>query len=253
MTFNFPVIEIYNHLPNILKWPIIRILFLLKNIHVKWSKRITLFRKIDGKMQITAKGTGKCIIRKNCEIRSELTMENDVLIDEKCRLVGGPITIGKGKKLMKNTEIMGKVDIGRYCAIARKNVFQSINHPTSFASTHRGFHPSKFDKNMPTITKGGIKVGSDVWVGTGCIILPGVKIGHGAVIGAGAVVTKNVKPYSMVAGVPATHIKYRFERDKREILLELKWWNWSENKIKRNEKFFTSDLHKIKDIYSLVK
>jgi len=55
--------------------------------------------------------------------------------------------------------------------------------------------------------KGSITIGSDAWVGTGSVILPGVTIGEGAVIGANSVVTKNVIPYTVVGGVPAHLIK----------------------------------------------
>jgi acetyltransferase-like isoleucine patch superfamily enzyme len=52
-------------------------------------------------------------------------------------------------------------------------------------------------------------VSDDVFIGVGAIVLSGVKIGRGAVIGAGAVVTKDVEPYSFVAGVPARKIGER--------------------------------------------
>ena len=52
-----------------------------------------------------------------------------------------------------------------------------------------------------------IKVGADAWIGAGAIILPGITIGEGAVVGAGAVVTKNVEPYTVVAGNPAHVIR----------------------------------------------
>lgn len=54
----------------------------------------------------------------------------------------------------------------------------------------------------------------DVWVGTGAIILKGVKVGRGSIIAAGAVVTKNVPPYSIVGGVPAKVIKYRWSPEE---------------------------------------
>ena len=66
---------------------------------------------------------------------------------------------------------------------------------------------------------------------TGAVILSGVEIGHGAVISAGAVVTKDVEPYSIVAGNPARRVRYRFEENDRRKLLKLEWWNWSEELI----------------------
>lgn len=53
----------------------------------------------------------------------------------------------------------------------------------------------------------------DVWIGTHAVVLPGVKIGCGAVVGAGAVVTHDVAPFSVVGGVPAKFIKYRFSQE----------------------------------------
>lgn len=55
--------------------------------------------------------------------------------------------------------------------------------------------------------KGGVKIGNDCWIGAGAIILNGITIGDGAVIGAGAIVTKDIEPYTIVAGNPAHKIK----------------------------------------------
>lgn len=55
---------------------------------------------------------------------------------------------------------------------------------------------------------------ADVWVGHRAIIMAGVRIGRAAVIGAGAVVTKDVPPYTIVGGVPATKLRMRFEREE---------------------------------------
>ena len=59
-----------------------------------------------------------------------------------------------------------------------------------------------------------------------------MKIGDGAIVGAHAVVTKNVEPYSVVAGVPAREIKKRFDDTVIKKLLALKWWDWSEEMLK---------------------
>ena len=72
----------------------------------------------------------------------------------------------------------------------------------------------------------------NVWIGMDTLILNGVKISDGALIGANSVVTKDVKPYEFVAGNPAVHIKYRFDKEIIELLQELKWWDLEEKKIK---------------------
>ena len=68
--------------------------------------------------------------------------------------------------------------------------------------------------------------------GHGAVLLPGVKIGNGAVIGSNAVVTKNVAPYTIVGGVPAKLIKYRFTDDVSERMDELAWWDWSHEELR---------------------
>lgn len=61
-----------------------------------------------------------------------------------------------------------------------------------------------------------------------------VTVGNGAVIGAGSIVTKNVAPFSVVAGVPAKFIKYRYDNDKIRLMQKLQWWDWPLKKIYAN-------------------
>lgn len=77
-------------------------------------------------------------------------------------------------------------------------------------------------------------IGNDVWIAAGVNILGGVTVGDGCVIGAGAVVTKDVPPYSVVAGVPGRIIKKRFDDETAELLEQIRWWDWPEEKIVEN-------------------
>jgi acetyltransferase-like isoleucine patch superfamily enzyme len=77
-----------------------------------------------------------------------------------------------------------------------------------------------------------VNIGHDVWIGHGVTILPGVTIGTGAVVGAGAVVSKDVEPYEIVGGVPARHIRWRFEKPEAEALQEIAWWDWDHARLK---------------------
>ena len=82
-------------------------------------------------------------------------------------------------------------------------------------------------------TKGNIIIGNDVWIATEAIIMSGVTIGDGAVIGARAVVTKDVAPYAVVAGNPARVVKKRFDDETIQRLLKVKWWLWSDARIRK--------------------
>lgn len=80
-------------------------------------------------------------------------------------------------------------------------------------------------------SKGDIIIGNDVWIGEGAVIMGGVNIGSGAVIATNAVVTKNVEPYSIVAGIPARVVKMRFDDVSIGKLLKIAWWDWSDEEI----------------------
>lgn len=122
--------------------------------------------------------------------------------------------------------------IGRYCSIARGVLCGASNHPLDFFTTHPFVRNKEAyslfpDRVVPkSVQKEPPVIGNDVWIGNNAIIMPGVSIGDGAVIAAGAVVTHDVEPYEVVGGVPAHHLKYRFEPDIIARLLEVKWWNY---------------------------
>lgn len=136
------------------------------------------------------------------------------------------------------------VFIGKYSSIETNvKIIVDGNHNTHWISSYPfGELISGIPKNPDhPAGKGDILIGNDVWIGYGAIILPGVKIGDGAVIGAGSVVTKNIDDYEIVAGNPARHIRYRFSREKIEILKKIKWWDWPVEKIKENADILQSN------------
>ena len=132
--------------------------------------------------------------------------------------------------------------IGKFCSIAcgAKFIFNCANHTLQSLSTYT--FPLFFEEwDLPKSevatawdNKGDIVIGNDVWIGYDAVIMAGVHIGDGAIIGTRAVVTKDVEPYSIVGGVPAKEIRKRFAPDVAAELLELKWWNWSSEKIKNH-------------------
>lgn len=77
-----------------------------------------------------------------------------------------------------------------------------------------------------------------------------MHIGHGAIIASRAVVTKDVAPYEVVGSNPAKHIKYRFSESQIAMLLEMKWWDWPESKLKGSMKLLcSSDIESLYDYW----
>ena len=149
----------------------------------------------------------------NCRIGTPHNGEPDIIIHD------------------KNT----KLSIGKYCSFAEGTTFlvggeHSIDCVTTFNFVY-----------SPR-SKGDIVIGNDVWFGSKSLVLSGVKIGDGAVVAAGAVVTNEVPPYAIGGGVPARVIRYRFSPEKIRFLLELKWWDWSEDKVKAKLGWLKSSL-----------
>ena len=83
-----------------------------------------------------------------------------------------------------------------------------------------------------------IKIGNDVFIGANVTVLDGITIGDGAVIGAGAVVSKDIPPYAVAVGCPVQVIKYRFDEPAIESLLNIKWWEFEDEKLVDVEKMF---------------
>jgi len=93
----------------------------------------------------------------------------------------------------------------------------------------------------------GVTIGNDVWLGQQVRLMPGVTIGDGVIVATRAVVTKDLEPYGIYGGIPARLIRKRFSEQIIAALLEIKWWNWSLDKIKRNTPFFNLKLSEIYD------
>lgn len=163
----------------------------------------------------------------------------DVILEAPCTLSGCnfnlPLSVGAHTHINLNGLIQN-CTIGRYCAIAQNVKIGNGNHPTNWLSVNacqyiEGFHEYNIIYNNKIKVKNfecfkHTKIGNDVWIGANAFIKDGVNIGDGAIIGANSVVTHDVEPYSIVGGVPAKTIRYRFSKEIIKELLELKWWEY---------------------------
>lgn len=143
--------------------------------------------------------------------------------------------------------------IGRFSCISHNVAVVEGKHPIhSFVSVHPAFYNPEqsfsFAKEklfqeydyLDANQRIAVNIGNDVWIGYGVLIMPGVTIHDGAVVAAGAVVTKNVAPYTIVAGVPAKPIGKRFTDDEIDFLLNLKWWDKEISWIREHADFFSN-------------
>jgi len=151
--------------------------------------------------------------------------------------IGDRTSIGRYSKIQR-------AKIGKFCSVAWDVTIGALAHNYNRASSHAFTYRKQFgitenDIDFPQKTT---TIGNDVWIGCNSVIVAGVTVGDGAVIGAGAVVTKDVEPYSIVVGVPAKHIKYRFDEKIRSKLEIIKWWNFDDQVIIDNIDLFTNNL-----------
>jgi chloramphenicol O-acetyltransferase type B len=134
--------------------------------------------------------------------------------------------------------------IGSYCSIAEQvEVFLGGHHRADWVSTYPFPAMVAEAAHIPdyAVSRGDVVIGSDVWLCTHSIILSGVTVGHGAVVAAGAVVSRDVAPYSVVAGNPARHIRWRFPEGIRAALLASAWWEWPEQEVRSIAGLLCSD------------
>ncbi len=174
-------------------------------------------------------------IDNNCCINDSSTISPNTHILENCLILNGDI---KPYSYIGRNSIIQNATIGSFCSIAN-DVFVGLGtHPTNLFSTSPLFYRrnNTFDiklvsENLDFSEYSSIEIGNDVWIGSRATIIDGVKVGDGAIIAAGTLVTKDVEPYSIIGGVPAKIIKYRFSQETIEKLIKLQWWSWSLNEI----------------------
>jgi len=133
--------------------------------------------------------------------------------------------------------------IGNYCSIAEGcHAFLGGNHRSDWISTYPFYEnfPGSCHQSVRS-TKGNIIIGNDVWIGHGVTLMSGITIGDGAIIGAMSVVVQDIPPYTIACGNPATEKKFRFTITEINQLLELKWWNWPDEEVRKIIPLLMSD------------
>ena len=172
----------------------------------------------------------------------------DCEIDKTARIGTGSnciaVKVGRYSYLGKNTSA-ANARIGAFCSIASYCAIGGGAHPLDMISTSPVFCEGRnvFGRhfgNIPVEINKPVVIGNDVWIGEGVFIADGLTIGDGAVIGAHSVVTHDVPTYAVVAGAPARILRFRFSEEEIKKLLDIKWWDWPEEKLALRGKQFVS-------------
>lgn len=159
-------------------------------------------------------------------------------------------SMGYGSYLGYDCYITGK--IGRFTSISNEVKCNLGVHPYKppYVSTSPMFFSllnqsglTFAKKQLFSEVKPPIKIGNDCWIGQRVFIAGGISISDGAVVLTGAVVVKDVPPYSIVGGVPAKIIGYRYEQETINELLRIKWWDMPIDWLKVNYELF-SDINR---------
>ncbi|MBU0582024.1 MAG: antibiotic acetyltransferase [Alphaproteobacteria bacterium] len=149
------------------------------------------------------------------------------------RVVLREVVVGDFSYFERHAEAI-YTEIGKFCSIAANSRINALEHPIERITQHKvSYRPNEYFRWLG-VDAGfkarrqvkTVRIGHDVWIGHGAVVLPGVSIGNGAVIGANAVVTRDVAPYSIVAGAPGKALRPRFSAGIAARIEALAWWDW---------------------------
>jgi len=203
--------------------------------------------------------------------RTRLSAETP-LIHPDCEVTdavfGAYVEIGRGTRLAHAT--FGSYSYcDRYCGIANAEVGRFANiasfvrigatdHPLDRASLHHFQYRSADYWEDAAHDEGWFAhrqsrravIGHDTWLGHNAQVKPEVTVGHGAVVAAGAIVTRDVAPYTIVAGAPAEPLRERLPLELAERMIALAWWDWDHARLRAAlEDFRTLDARAFLDTY----
>jgi len=230
---------------------------ILKNLQnsISLDSDISSDCKFGVKNKVKSSRIYNSVITKNCTINEASVFSSNfgynVIVNPEAILFSGRLsdnvyigaktsvsnsTINRYTYLAGNNRIFN-TNIGAFCSIAENVCIGHAEHPYHQFSTS----PVFYKKDNPFATKKFLReeinefktttIGNDVWIGYNAYIRSGVSIGDGCIIGTGAIVTKNIEPYSVVAGVPGRLIKKRFDEATILKLQHDQWWNLDDKEL----------------------
>ena len=203
----------------------------MANLKIKYRIQKLFGRWLDRPIIPSGKSVGYSLVRSE---RARCTMGRHTQLNPPYILHN--VAIGDYTYLSRHA-LVANTTIGKFCSIGPNLCCGQGLHPTAGVSTHPMFYsPAKQNgvtlSPEPQFTETKqTNIGNDVYIGANVFILDGVTIGDGAVIGAGAVVTRDIPPYAIAVGVPAHVIKYRFDPDTIQALLQRQWWNAPDSQL----------------------
>jgi phosphonate metabolism protein (transferase hexapeptide repeat family) len=160
------------------------------------------------------------------------------------------VEIGKGSRITNSVigdysycdryADIANADVGKFANIAAFTRIGATDHPMHTASMHHFLYRSgdywddagRDEDFFAHRASRRATIGHDTWIGNGAMIKPEVTVGIGAVVASGAVVTKDVAPFTIVAGMPAVKIRDRHTPAIIERLMALAWWNWDHDQLR---------------------
>jgi acetyltransferase-like isoleucine patch superfamily enzyme len=210
----------------------------LKNPLTIWAYRLTRSILVQFRFRDNNVRLGYMSHVEGSELGSHVTLYENVIVTDS--LIGDFSYIASYSRISNTT-------MGNFCSVGPETLIGVGRHAVSQSvSTHPAFWSPAKQAQVSFVDvesfpeKERIQIGSDVWIGARAVVLDGIRIDDGAIVAAGAVVTRDVPAYSVVGGVPARLIKYRFGREQIEELLRLQWWNKDIGWLRDHSQFFDS-------------
>ncbi len=179
--------------------------------------------------------------RRIVNLRHRIRFYRDDVVIARGSHVAKGVVIGRGTRISEPS-YFEPCTIGRYVAIGGRLTVRSGNHLMQFLNIENDLQVRTTGAPSVLGPRQMVNIGNSVWIGDSVIILPGVQVGDGAVIGAGSVVTRDVPAYAISAGNPARFIRWRYPEPVIDLLKEFTWWEWDDERMRRNRDLFELDL-----------